>query len=133
VKLVREFPEQRFVLDHIGKPRIADGSMNGAMDQWQRGISELAQFDNVFCKLSGMVTEARWKQWKPQDFHPFLDVVCEAFGRGRLMIGSDWPVCTLSGSYQDTMRIVTDYVRRSMPDETDDVLGANCARCYGLD
>ena len=129
VKLVREFPEQRFVLDHIAKPAIADG----LMDPWQRDIRELGQFDNVFCKLSGMVTEARWKEWTPQDFWPYLDVVCEAFGRGRLMIGSDWPVCTLSGSYEETMGIVADYVRQSMPDETDDILGANCMRFYGVE
>ena len=65
------------MLDHIAKPAIADG----LMDPWQRDIRELGQFDNVFCKLSGMVTEARWKEWKPQDFRPYLDVVCEAFGR----------------------------------------------------
>jgi L-fuconolactonase len=127
VKLVREFPEQRFVLDHIAKPAIADGLMG----PWERDIRELALFNNVYCKLSGMVTEARWKQWKPQNFRPYLDVVCEAFGRGRLMIGSDWPVCTLSGSYEETMKIVIDYLRQSMPDETDDILGANCLRCYG--
>ncbi len=128
VKLVRDFPEQRFVLDHIAKPGIADG----LIDPWQRDIRELARFDNVFCKLSGMVTEARWKQWEPQDFDPYLDVVCKAFGGGRLMIGSDWPVCTLSGSYEETMGIVADYVRRSMPGEADDILGANCVRCYGV-
>lgn len=129
VKLVREFPEQRFVLDHIAKPAIADG----LMDPWQRDICELAQFGNVFCKLSGMVTEARWKEWTKQDFRPYLDVVCEAFGRGRLMIGSDWPVCTLSGSYQETMGIVMDYVRQSMADEIDDILGGSCMRFYGVE
>jgi L-fuconolactonase len=129
VKLMRDFPEQRFVLDHIAKPSIADG----LIDPWRRDISELARFDNVCCKLSGMVTEARWKEWTPQDFRPCLDVVCEAFGRGRLMIGSDWPVCTLSASYEETMRIVMDYVRQSMPDETDDILGATCMRFYGME
>jgi len=127
VKLVRKFPEQRFVLDHIAKPGIA----HGLMEPWELDIRELAMFDNVFCKLSGMVTEARWKQWKPQDFHPYLDVVFEAFGRSRLMIGSDWPVCTLSGSYEETVGIVTDYLKQSIPEETDDILGANCMRCYG--
>ena len=129
VKLVREFPEQRFVLDHIAKPAIADG----LMDPWQRDICELGQFGNVFCKLSGMVTEARWKEWTPQDFQPYLDVVCEAFGKGRLMIGSDWPVCTLSGSYEETMGIVVDYVKRFMPEETDDILGGNCMRFYDVE
>jgi L-fuconolactonase len=129
VKLVREFPEQRFVLDHIAKPSIADG----LLEPWQRDISELARFGNVCCKLSGMVTEARWKEWTPQEFRPYLDVVCEAFGRGRLMIGSDWPVCTLSASYERTMGIVMDYVRQSMADETGDILGGSCMRFYGVE
>jgi L-fuconolactonase len=129
VKVVREFPEQRFVLDHIAKPAIADG----LMDPWQQDIRELAQFDNVFCKLSGMVTEGRWKEWTAQNFRPYLDAVCGAFGKGRLMIGSDWPVCTLSGSYEETMGIVMDYVRQSMPDETDDIFGGSCMRFYGVE
>src|SRR5580692_11044082 len=87
VNLVREFPEQRFVLDHIAKPEIADG----LMEPWDRDIRELAKFENVWCKLSGMVTEARWRQWKPDGFRPYLDVIFEAFGAERLMIGSDWP------------------------------------------
>ncbi|MGA7243896.1 MAG: amidohydrolase family protein [Terracidiphilus sp.] len=128
VKLVRQFPKQRFVLDHIAKPGIADGLMN----PWDRDIRELAKFDNVFCKLSGMVTEAHWKQWKPEDFRPYLDVVCEAFGEGRIMIGSDWPVCTLSASYAETVGIATDYVKRAIPDETDNILGVNCAGFYGV-
>ena len=129
MKLVREFPEQRFVLDHIAKPAITEG----LMDPWERDIRELARFGNVFCKLSGMVTEARWKQWTPQDFRPYLDVVCEAFGGGRLMIGSDWPVCTLSGSYEETMGMVMDYARQSLPDEIEGILGANCTRFYGVE
>ena len=126
LKLVHEFPEQRFVLDHIAKPGISDGLMG----PWNRDICELAKFENVWCKLSGMVTEAHWKQWKPQDFHPYLDVVCEEFGSGRLMIGSDWPVCMLSATYEETVGIVTDYVKKSMPEEADKIFGASCMRCY---
>ncbi|MGA8740778.1 MAG: amidohydrolase family protein [Terracidiphilus sp.] len=129
VKLVREFPKQRFVLDHIAKPGIADG----LMDPWNRDICELARFGNVFCKLSGMVTEARWKQWKPEHFRPYLDVVCEAFGKGRIMMGSDWPVCTLSACYAETVGIVTDYVKRVIPGETDNILGMNCACFYRVE
>ena len=104
-KLVQEFPHQRFVLDHIAKPRIADG----LMEPWDRDIRALAKYENVWCKLSGMVTEARWKQWRPEDFRPYLDVVFEAFGADRLMIGSDWPVCTLSATYAETIAIVNEY------------------------
>ena len=92
-QLVEEFPQQPFVLDHIAKPRIAEGLFS----PWQEDLRQLAKFPNVSCKLSGMVTEARWKQWRPADFHRYLDIVFEAFGPTRLMIGSDWPVCTLSG------------------------------------
>jgi len=129
VKLVREFPEQRFVLDHIAKPLIAEG----LIEPWRRDIRELASFDNVWCKVSGMVTEARWKQGCAADFRPYLDVVFEAFGPGRLMIGSDWPVCTLSATYANTMKIVQDYVRQTRPEQEDDILGHNCMRCYGMD
>ena len=128
-KLVREFATQRFVLDHIAKPGIADG----LMEPWARDIRELAKFENVWCKLSGMVTEARWKQWKPDDFRFYLDVVFEAFGPERLMIGSDWPVCTLSAEYGDTIGVVAEYIRRWPLQQQDFVLGRNCTRFYDLE
>ena len=128
IKLVQQFPLQRFVLDHIAKPRIDEG----LMEPWTRGIQELAQHENVYCKLSGMVTEARWKQWKPEDFRPYLDVVFEAFGPQRLMIGSDWPVCTLSATYGETIAIVNDYIEPLVPGEKAQILGGNCASFYGV-
>jgi L-fucono-1,5-lactonase len=128
VRLVREFPKQRFVLDHIAKPGIA----KGLMEPWARDIRELAKFPNVSCKLSGMVTEARWNQWKTGDFRPYLDTVFEAFGAGRLMIGSDWPVCTLSGDYAATTSIVIRYVDQLTAEEREGILGGNCARVYGV-
>jgi L-fuconolactonase len=123
VKLVEEFPEQPFVLDHMGKPRIAEGLFS----PWQEDLRRLARCPNVWCKLSGLVTEAKWKQWRPDDFRRYLDVVFDAFGPDRLMIGSDWPVCTLSGDYVSTMKIVIDYLS---PGDRDGVLGGNCARFY---
>jgi L-fuconolactonase len=127
-KFVQRFPQQRFVLDHIAKPGIADG----LRDPWAQGIRELAQYENVCCKLSGMVTEARWKQWKPEDFQPYLDVVFEAFGPQRLMIGSDWPVCTLSATYAETMAIVNEYILQLDSDQQEQILGGNCVSFYGL-
>jgi L-fuconolactonase len=127
-KLVGEFPKQRFVLDHIAKPAIADG----LMQPWERGLRELAKFENVYCKLSGMVTEARWRQWSAKDFKPYLDVVFEAFGAERLMMGSDWPVCTLSGDYADVMGIVLKWMETIPTVARDGVLGLNCARFYGI-
>jgi len=128
-RLVEELPEQLFVLDHIAKPLIREG----VLSPWKEDLRRLAAFPNVFCKLSGMVTEARWGQWRPQDFHPYLDVVVEAFGVERLMIGSDWPVCTLSGDYASTVAIVLDYVQRFPAEARDGILGGNGARFYGLD
>lgn len=128
VKLVREFPNQAFVLDHIAKPPIADRRL----EPWAENIRALASFSNVSCKLSGMVTEARWKEWRPDDFKPYLDTVLEAFGPGRLMIGSDWPVCLLSSTYPDTLGIVLDYVDKLSADEQQGILGSNCARVYGI-
>ncbi len=125
VQLVEEFPEQPFVLDHIAKPRIAEGLLS----PWQEDLRRLARFPNVWCKLSGLVTEAKWKQWRPDEFRRYLDIVFDAFGPDRLMIGSDWPVCMLSGDYASTMNIVIDYLS---PGDRDGVLGGNCARFYKL-
>jgi L-fuconolactonase len=128
-QLVEEFPEQPFVLDHIAKPGIAEGSVS----PWREDLQTLAQFPNVFCKLSGMVTEAKWKQWQPADFHRYLDIVLEAFGSSRLMIGSDWPVCTLSGDYDSVMNIVINYVEKLPLPAQAGILGENCARFYKIE
>ena len=128
VKLVREFPKQPFVLDHVAKPGIADG----VLEPWARDIRELARFGNVCCKVSGMVTEARWKQWRAEDFRPYLDVVFEAFGPERVMIGSDWPVCTVSASYAETIGMVKEYIRQFSDEQQEAILGGNCAAFYGV-
>lgn len=128
VDLVAEFPGQPFVLDHIAKPAIRDGQDS----PWREDLTRLAEFPNVLCKLSGMVTEARWKQWQPEDFHRYLDIVIEAFGTERVMIGSDWPVCTLSGDLASTMRIVIEYAQQFSVEVQDQILGGNCARFYGI-
>lgn len=128
VELVKEFPEQAFVLDHIAKPLIADG----VLEPWAKELRELARCENVMCKLSGMVTEAKWKEWKAEDFAPYLDVVLEAFGPKRLMIGSDWPVCLVSAEYGRTLGIVEEYVSRLSEDERAAILGGTCAAFYGL-
>ena len=128
VELVQRFPQQRFVLDHIGKPEIRDRHIS----VWRDGMRALAAHRNVSCKLSGMVTEADWRGWKPSDFAGYLDVVFDCFGPQRLMIGSDWPVCTLAGSYGDVMDVVTDYISFLSPSERDAIRGGNAARFYGL-
>jgi L-fuconolactonase len=128
IELARRFPEQRFVLDHIAKPFIKDARI----EPWAAQIRELAKSQNVFCKLSGVVTEAHWQTWSAADFRPYLDVVWQAFGPDRLMIGSDWPVCLLSSGYKRTMGIVQEYLEQFGAKEREKVLGANAIRFYRL-
>lgn len=128
VEFVRMFPEQKFVLDHLAKPPIKTGEI----DTWAHGIRALAKCPNVWCKLSGMVTEADWKSWNHFDFEPYLDVAFEAFGIDRLMFGSDWPVCLVAGSYAQVKKIVEEYTRDLSADEKTQIFGLNAARFYGL-
>ncbi len=128
LELVKKFPDQAFVVDHIAKPIIA----NAEFSPWKEDLKELAKHPNVFCKLSGMVTEAKWRDWHEHDFSPYLDIVTESFGAGRLMIGSDWPVCTLSAGYAETMKIVTDFTNQFSPDIREDILGGNSCMFYNI-
>lgn len=126
IELVKKFPEQPFVVDHIAKPVIKDKSFS----PWQEDLKALAQFENVTCKLSGMVFEADWKNWEPSEFEPYMEIVIDAFGPNRLMIGSNWPVCTVAGDYQSVMNIVIDYIRQLSPTEQAQINGETCARFY---
>ena len=128
IRLVQENPDQKFVVDHIGNPNIRDG----VMSPWDSGIAELGKYDNVFCKLSGMAFLAEWHRWNPTDFTPYLDLVFEAFGPDRLMIGSNWPVCTVSGDYAPVMNIVLNYVRQFSSETREKILGKNCCRFYSV-
>jgi L-fuconolactonase len=121
---VERFPRQRFVLDHLAKPPIKSGEM----DSWSRGIRRLGEFPNVFCKLSGLVTEADWQRWTPEQITPYLDIAMDAFGQDQLMIGSDWPVCLVAALYQPVMDLVRDYVTRKNPEWRAGLLGGNAAR-----
>lgn len=125
VDLVRRFPDQRFVLDHIAKPEIS----KGPDPEWTKNIRQLAESENVYCKLSGMVTETDNFKWEQEDFTSFLDIVTEAFGTDRLMFGSDWPVCLLSGTYGEVLKIVKDHFSR---DELPKIMGENTAQFYGI-
>ncbi len=128
IELVKRFPEQPFVLDHIAKPFIKDGIVS----PWRELIRELARSPHVFCKVSGMITEADHANWKPSDFKPYLDVVFEAFGEDRLMFGSDWPVCLLAGSYERVFALVDDYTRQLTREARAKFFGDNAARFYGV-
>ena len=126
--LVARFPEQPFVIDHLAKPEIKLRNRSG----WAALMQKMAAHPNVYCKLSGMVTEADWRHWKKQDFRPYLDVVFGAFGPERLMFGSDWPVCLLAASYRQVLEIVEEYVQDCAADVKEKIFGDNAAQFYSL-
>jgi L-fuconolactonase len=128
IDLVARSPEQPFVLDHLAKPEIK----SGGFEAWATQIRELAQAQGVYCKLSGLVTEADWKNWTAGDFARCLDAVFDAFSPERLMFGSDWPVCLLAASYRQVKQIIEDYVAANAPQHRDMVFGGNAMRFYGL-
>jgi L-fucono-1,5-lactonase len=128
VTFARAFPRQRFVLDHLGKPDVRHAEYR----EWRRHLDDLAKLPNVCCKLSGLVTEADWKTWTPAQLRPYLDAALESFGPKRLMIGSDWPVCTLAASYSDVIGLVVEAIREYSTDEQAQVLGGTAETFYRL-
>jgi L-fuconolactonase len=127
--LVKRFPDQPFVLDHIAKPPVRAAEM----DPWATDVKRLAEFPNVFCKISGLVTEGNWNSWRAQDFEPYLEVVLNAFGPQRLMIGSDWPVCTLAADYASVIEFEVDYIAKLSADEQRAILQDNPIKFYSLE
>jgi L-fuconolactonase len=128
VELAARLPQQAFVLDHMGKPEIRSGQNAG----WRGLIRDLAAHPNVHCKLSGIVTEAHWNRWTPEEIKPYLDVIFEAFGPDRLMFGSDWPVCLLAASYSQVFHLIRDYIAQCPPGGQDAILGLNAMRFYRI-
>jgi L-fuconolactonase len=128
IELVARFPEQRFVVNHLAKPLIKDR----VREPWSSYMRSIAQNANVFCKVSGLVTEADWLHWKPEDIRPYLDVVFEAFGPERLMFGSDWPVCLLAASYGRVKEVIETYVDAHAAQHKENIFGGNAIRFYGL-
>jgi len=126
--LTSRLPDQAFVLDHLAKPPIR----RGRREPWETHLRELARKPNVYCKISGLVTEADWTTWRPEDLWPYLDVAFDAFGADRLMFGSDWPVCLVAATYERVLRVVDDYAATLSADERDGLFGGNAARVYGL-
>jgi L-fucono-1,5-lactonase len=127
-EFVGRFPEQKFVLDHLGKPSIKAREI----DVWANNIRALAKHSNVYCKLSGLVTEADWTKWNTETLRPYLDVVFESFGVNRLMFGSDWPVCLLAASYAQVKEVIENHTRDLSATEKEKIFGLNAARFYGL-
>ncbi|HEU0226804.1 MAG TPA: amidohydrolase family protein [Arachidicoccus soli] len=125
---VKSFPYQRFVIDHLAKPDIK----NHAVGDWEKEIKQIAKNENVSCKISGMVTEADWQNWKEKDFSPYIDIVVENFGMDRLLFGSDWPVCLLGITYQKWISVLEKYFAGFSSTEKEKFFGGNAEKFYGL-
>ena len=128
VEAAAALPGLTFVLDHAGKPPIA----SGVTEPWARSLLALAALPNTVCKLSGLVTEADWATWTPGALRPYAETVLEAFGPGRLMFGSDWPVCTLAATYEQVMDVAGELTGSLTSHERDMVFGGTATRVYGL-
>ncbi len=129
LELVQSFPSQRFVIDHIAKPYIKKGEI----EQWQKDIEAFKQCENVYCKISGMVTEAERKSFSNETFKPYHDVVTSTFGTKRLMYGSDWPVCLVAASYKKVLQIATEYFASFSADEKNNIFYNNAIEFYNLE
>ncbi|MEJ7644151.1 MAG: amidohydrolase family protein [Chryseolinea sp.] len=127
-KFIEAFPNQPFVVDHLAKPYIREKKLA----EWKSDISDIAEYENVFCKVSGMVTEADWKNWEASDFRPYLDTVLEAFGPSRLMFGSDWPVCQVAATYSSVVEVAVKYFGQLSRHEQDSVFGNTAKKFYNL-
>jgi len=128
LEFIKRFPHQKFVIDHIAKPYIKDGFYDG----WAALMREIGKQENVYCKLSGMITEADYNAWTPEQLHPYMHLVLEAFGSERTMFGSDWPVCLVAGSYKKVKNIVTDFISELSLQDQHMIMGENSIDFYLL-
>ncbi len=128
VQFIERFPEQKFVIDHMAKPYIKAGKVN----QWAETMKTIARYPKVYCKLSGIITEADWKNWNKEQIKPYLDVVFEAFGSERLMYGSDWPVCLVAGRYSEVKELIFQYIESYGQEEQQAIMGRNAENFYQL-
>jgi L-fuconolactonase len=127
-ELVKQFPNQQFVVDHLAKPVIKEREF----EKWAKEMKLLSQHPNVYCKLSGMVTEAKWNAWRKEEFVPYIDSVVNNFGTERLMYGSDWPVCLLSATYGSQLKLVEEYFSAFSKNEQSKIFGDNAVKFYSL-
>ena len=128
LEFVSKFPDQKLVIDHCAKPEVAGRKI----DDWAALMNEIAKHPNVYCKLSGLFTEARWKEWSPGEFYPYLDIVFKAFGTGRLLYGSDWPVLLLSGIYVQWKSLLEKYMEHFDEEDKEKIFGGNAVNFYNL-
>lgn len=128
LEFVKKFPNINFVIDHIAKPSIKDGFYDG----WALLMKEIGKQENVYCKLSGMCTEADYKTWTPAQLKPYMQLVLDAFGTDKVMYGSDWPVCLVAGNYQEVKETVTDFIAELSPEAQSAIMGENAIQFYNL-
>lgn len=128
LQLVKEFPDQPFIIDHLAKPAIQKQELK----EWKKEIFNISRMGNAYCKLSGMVTEANWEEWTNNTFAPYIDAVVECFGIDRILFGSDWPVCLQAASYPEVLNIAEDYFSPYSISEKQKVFGKNAVDFYGL-
>ncbi len=126
--MVSSFPNQQFVIDHLAKPYIKKGLIN----DWKCDLQRIAAYENVHCKISGMVTEASWAKWTSADLKPYLDAAVEAFGIKRLMFGSDWPVCLLAADYDKNLSGTQEYFKTFSAAEQQQIFADNAIYFYNL-
>ena len=128
IMLTEKHPDQKFVLDHIAKPSIKKKEI----EPWASGIKELAKNPNVFCKISGIITEADHRNWESKEIYPYLDIVFNAFGYDRLLFGSDWPVCLLAGLYNQVINLIDEYMKNASDENKEKIFGKNAVSFYNI-
>ena len=128
LELVRRFPNQKFVIDHIAKPYLKDGFYDG----WATLMKAIGEHKNVYCKLSGMTTEADYNNWTPEQIEPYMQLVLDSFGANRILFGSDWPVCLVAGNYTKTKELVTNFIAKLSSEEQAAIMGGNAMQFYNL-
>lgn len=128
ISLANDFPEQKFVIDHIAKPDIKSGDILS----WKKGIEEISKYENVSCKISGMVTEANWNSWKPEDLKPYLDAIFENFSVDKVMFGSDWPVLNVASDYIEVVKTLQDYIAKLSIEDQNKIWFKNASSFYSL-
>jgi len=128
IAFVDRHPDLTFILDHVAKPRISDGILS----PWRENMRELGRRANVYCKLSGMATEADPHAWTPEQIRPYMEVALEAFGPRRLMFGSDWPVCLLAVHYPRWIAVVREFAASLLQAEQERLFGETAIEAYGL-
>jgi L-fuconolactonase len=128
LEFVKKFPNQKFVIDHIAKPYIKDRYFDG----WATMMRAIGKHENVSCKMSGMVTEAEYNTWTPEQIHPYMNAALEAFGSSRILFGSDWPVCLVAGNYSKIKKLTTNFISQLSQIEQDSIMGNNAIEFYNL-